>query len=117
MSGERNTVFSHQYLFEGEDRQNLLKRPEKLFEAGPFCTRMEDIYQLGNTPSGREAISMLYEIPRQDVFRGPCSRILSARRADRTAGVFRPDRTEAGGISLRCLCSGLDGLHSAAGKS
>ena len=22
MSGERNTVFSHQYLFEGEDRQN-----------------------------------------------------------------------------------------------
>ena len=30
MSGERNTVFSHQYLFEGEDRQNLLKRPEKL---------------------------------------------------------------------------------------
>lgn len=72
MSGERNTVFSHQYLFEGEDRQNLLKRPEKLFEAGPFCTRMEDIYQLGNTPSGQRSYQYAYDDSRQDVFRGPC---------------------------------------------
>lgn len=43
--GGRDTVFEQLYLFDGEDRKNLMKDSDRLFNLRPFCTRVEDILE------------------------------------------------------------------------
>ena len=68
MSGDRNTVFIHQYLFQGQDRMDLLDRPSRIFQTRPFCTRMEDILQKKMSPMQKEYYEYCFDDTDQNVF-------------------------------------------------
>ena len=67
MSGERETSFSFQYLMTGEDREALLKAPEKIFALKEGAVRVDDLY-LGDRAAQDQKFPFDYDMSVTDIF-------------------------------------------------
>lgn len=65
---KRSSVFMHQYLFDGEDRDVLMQDPDRIFCVRPFCTRVEDILVKKEDNMRRTRYTCTFDASRQDVF-------------------------------------------------
>jgi hypothetical protein len=82
ISGSRDNIFTHEYLFQDEDRMELLENGRKLLEVNPFCNNMTDIYKKVESSErkdvfdsscvtiGRETYAYSFDESNQNVYGG-----------------------------------------------
>lgn len=64
----RSSVFVHQYLFDGDDRNALMQNQDQIFCVRPFCTRVEDILEEQRYGIQRKRFECTFDAGCQEVF-------------------------------------------------